>query len=172
MNFRARIAHHEAAHIVVAIIVGAGITDHGIDLDAPTSAPGAFGRAGTNLFIPDPDLPKPEQMRALANNLAIVCAGAASDAKLTSITPAQALQMQNGDETVAKRLIAGSDLIDETEREREKEENYVLYEVGLAKAVELIDKPDVWEKIQRVAIACLSSGGRLSKEQIESIVLP
>ena len=68
MNHRELVAHHEAAHAVLAIRAGIGLSG-GIDLDAPTSVDGAFGQAAVSLLVLDDSLPVDEQRLDLARNL-------------------------------------------------------------------------------------------------------
>src|SRR4051794_22135660 len=101
MNYREQVAHHEAAHAIMGISLGPGISG-GIDLDATTSVAGATGNIMASLFVPDATLPEEEQRRDLMRNLMIFCAGAASDARITGRSLADALKMQPGDQSAAR----------------------------------------------------------------------
>lgn len=163
MNHREQVAHHEAAHAVLAICAGIGVNG-GIDLDASTSVDGAFGQAAVNLLVIDNSMSVAEQRQDLARNLKIICAGAASDARIKGITPLEALQAQPGDYGVALRHARSSAVV-----ESEEEAQYVVNEVGLSHAVEALSRAEVWAAIERVAAAVIVSGGRLDQNQVEAI---
>lgn len=63
MYRREKLAHHEAAHAVVALLLDAGLSEIGIDLDAPTSLPGATGTAGVKFLRHDPSASVEEQKK-------------------------------------------------------------------------------------------------------------
>lgn len=163
MNHREQVAHHEAAHAVLAICAGIGVNG-GIDLDAPTSVDGAFGQAAVKLLVLDSSLSVAEQRQDLARNLKIICAGAASDARIKGITPLEALQAQPGDYGVALQHARSSAVV-----ESEEEAQYVVTEVGLPHAVDALSRVEVWAAIERVASAVIVSGGRLDQNQLEAI---
>jgi len=165
MDYREQVAHHEAAHAVLAIRYNMGISG-GIDLDAATSVDGAFGNAAVNLIVLDAELPIKEQRLDLARNLAVVCAGAASDARVKQIAPGDALDAQPGDYRFAVEAAMASSLVADPD-----EADYVVKEVGLSHAVAEIAKPDVWAVISRVAAAVLDAGGRLSQADIEALAI-
>ncbi len=163
MNDREKVAHHEAAHAVLAIRAGFGVSG-GIDLDAPTSVAGAYGNAAIALLELDETLPEDEQRRDLARNLAIICAGAAADAKTGGIDPSDTLLAQPGDYNLAVRHAAESSIVG-----GDAEARAVVMNVALPIAVRVVDRADVWAAIERVAAAVLNAGGRLDRDKIESL---
>lgn len=164
MDQREQVAHHEAAHVVVSALFGGGPTLHGIDIDAGTSVTGAFGNAGVGLLVIDDTQPEEEQRHLLVQNIAIICAGAAADAKITARKLNDALQRQPGDLSVAKAAIERSRLVTGNE-----EGDHVL-QVGLEYAETLLDKSDIWDAVVRIAKACLANRGKLSKDEIEALL--
>lgn len=163
MEHREQVAHHEAAHAVVALYLGMGVCG-GIDLDAVTSMEGAFGNAAVNLFVADPSLPLEDQRLDLIRNLAVICAGAASDAKVKGETLENALEAQLGDRAVAidharAHPIVGSD----------EEAEHVVMKLGLPHAGTLVGKASVWDAIVRVAEAALSAGGKLDAAEVTAL---
>jgi len=164
-----RFALHEAAHSIIAIVVGSGISNHGIDLNASTSVEGAFGNAGANLFVYDPVLGEEEQRNRLMANLGIIVAGAVSDSLALEIPLREALRRQPGDEKVATDLLSNSSLLDIQDQKQKAELIEELLNASLKQTQRSIQDPAVWEKIEAVARAALKSKGRLSKRQIETI---
>jgi hypothetical protein len=162
-NQREQIAHHEAAHAVLAIRAGVGVSG-GIDLDAPTSVDGAFGQAAVNLLVLDDSLPVNEQRLDLARNLSIICAGAASDARITGAKPLEALEAQPGDYSLALQHARSSSVV-----ESEEEAKHVVTEVGLSHAVKEVARAEVWAAIKRIATAVIASGGQLGKDQVTTL---
>jgi hypothetical protein len=160
MNDREKVAHHEAAHAVLSIRAGFGVSG-GIDLDAPTSVGGAYGNAAVNLLELDDALPEHEQRMDLARNIAVICAGAASDAKISGIEPCKALRAQPGDLKVALEHAGGSTMV-----RSPKEAVHVVMRIGLLQAVRLINCPEVWLAVERVAAAVLAAGGKLDGNQV------
>src|SRR5438552_2718456 len=108
MQHRERIAHHEAAHVVMAWFWGAGVLDQGMDIDAPSSVEGAYGRAAVSLFLDDEGFDFEERARDLLRNLTIIFAGAASDAKIAGKSLNAAIDDQPGDKNVALHLLKHS----------------------------------------------------------------
>lgn len=170
MEFRERVAHHEAAHAVVAVRLGASVVEQGINLDATTSMEGAYGNAAVNIFQHDSDLSMEEQQQDLMRNLIIVCAGAASDAKLKGKPLREALHEQPGDERVALKLLADSSLTEKEDQSVRQKEETVLLDKALELAEKQLGNPIVWKAIQEVARASLNAGGRLAKPQIDEIL--
>jgi hypothetical protein len=170
MQYRERVAHHEAAHMVLAVQIGAGIGDQGMDLNAPTSTEGAYGNATVMLLIHDASQTIEEQKEDLLRNLVIICAGAASDAKLMVRPLREALRRQPGDEKDARKLIAQSPLTEKNDEHTRREEEELLLNKALELAARQLEKPIVWKTIQEVARATLNEGGRLTKPQIEAII--
>ena len=92
------IAYHEAAHAVVAIEMGIGLLDVGIDLER-VDATGGVGNVGCRLFVADLTDIEPSDLEAEQLRLAgqidctgtVLAAGAASDAKLHEEDPWSAL---------------------------------------------------------------------------------
>ena len=164
MDDSERIGHHESSHVVFSFRSGAGIPDAGIDLNAPASEVGARGVGGVYLFDHDTELPEVEQQKRLLWNLAIICAGPASDAKFWGCSPEEALRRQRGDTRDAHKCLDSSPLIS-TEDEKES-----VLKRALELAAQELEKPDVRDAIQKVARACLANGGRLTKAQIEEIL--
>jgi hypothetical protein len=166
MTTRSQIAHHEAAHVVVASLYGLEVDDQGINLDAETSVAGARGNSGVKLI--DLTLSAEDDLITdLAQNMAIICAGAASDAKITGATPANALAHQPGDFSVAMEMA-------HTYPYLMSDANYPeAIKYGLLMAVDQLNKPDVWAVVESIAAACLeSTDGRLSSADIEVLLQP
>lgn len=163
MDNRARVAHHEAAHAVLSLRVGLGVSG-GIDLDAPTSVAGAFGQAAVALLVLDASLPEPEQRMDLARNLSVICAGAASDARILGIDAKDALVAQPGDRSVAIKHAADSAIVGSDE-----EAIHAVEEVGLSVASKDVSRPEVWAAIERLAAAVLEAGGQLDRDQVEQL---
>ena len=163
---RIRVAHHEAAHVVLALRSSAGLSEHGIDLDAPTTVEDAYGIASVNVFDHDESVDEEQQRALLINSLAIICAGAASDAKLRGSALWASLRRQQGDRNAALKLLTASPLIDATNK---KEIVFVLRGT-LKKTAQTLDDPAVWNEVKIVAQATLDSGGRLTRSQIEQAV--
>jgi hypothetical protein len=156
------VAHHEAAHSVLAVVYRRGLCG-GIDLHAPTSVPGATGQTNVNLYVPDPTATDEEQRLNLARNLAIICAGAASDAKTGGLAPRAALVAQVGDHRAALAhaalhpVVSGSVQID------------FAVNFALDLAVVELAKPVVWLAVEDVAAACLANAGTLDQATVESM---
>lgn len=163
MDYRQRVAHHEAAHVVISAHFGGGPTLHGIDINAASSVSGAFGNAGVGLPDHDNTLPIEEQRFDLTKNIAIICAGAAADARTTNRNINDALQSQPGDLAVARAEIAKSPLVGADEDED-------VLQAGLATAETLLAKPDFWDAVVKIAEACLANDGKLSKDEIEALL--
>lgn len=172
MDYREQVAHHEAAHVVISHIFGGGPTEHGIDINAPSSMLGAFGNAGVQKLVHDPSLPEQEQRNNLTKNVAITCAGAAADARTVNRSLKQALQMQPSDLRVAQAEIARSPLIQIAGRSPsavQVDRNDAL-QAGLDTAEHHVARPDVWALVEKIAKACLANSGKLSKEEIEKLL--
>jgi hypothetical protein len=172
MGYREQVAHHEAAHAWTAHYYGAGLAEGGINLDTHSSGEGASRSIGVHLFNQDASLPVDEQMALLLTNLQIICAGAASDAKLKGIEPDEALRQEPGDEDVALKLLAQSPLIDKTDQSRADKEIDLVLSVAVTEIARLLDKPETWSVVQRLARGVLEAGGKLSKVDIERLLGP
>ncbi|WP_460448299.1 hypothetical protein [Alsobacter sp. SYSU BS001988] len=81
------------------------MAEHGIDLNAPSSANDAFGHAGVLLIDDDDQLPLETQQWDLIRNFMVICAGAASDAKITGMEIGEALSRQVSDHNVALQAL-------------------------------------------------------------------
>jgi hypothetical protein len=156
-----RIAHHEAAHSVMAILYGAGLSG-GIDLTAPTSVPGSFGVSAVSLFEPDPSLSEAEQQLEVVRSLVIICAGAASDAKLEGLTLQQAIAGQPGDLGVAQEHAKLHPIVSDGEID------YVI-DIALSRAAQVLDRAEVWDAVEAVASAALANDGKLDRIAIEEL---
>lgn len=165
---RRQIAHHEAAHAIAGIWYGMGISG-GIDLDASTSVAGAQGNVGVNLFLPDDALPDALQRQDLMRNLAVICAGAASDARLTGRSLEEAIAAQPGDRQAARDLIRTHPLVEAEPDDQVDELVGLLLERAMMMAARLLAKDEVWCVVEEVAASCLSAGGTISKADIETI---
>lgn len=168
MTHDEKVAHHEAAHAVVAILGGAGLSDAGINLNAPSSVEGAFGNAGANTYDHDVTLPPDVQQWRLIYNLMTLCAGAASDAKISGIPVRDALARQKGDESHAYQQLRSTPLIDQDSEGAAKEREGVLG-IALDKLSAKLADPQVWAMVEAVAKAAIDAGGILSKAEIEAI---
>lgn len=161
MTERERIAHHEAAHAVLALYFGMTLSC-GIDLDGATSVAGASGTVGVNLFVADLNVPEAEQQIDLVRNLAVFCAGAASDAKLRGEQPDYALTKQPGDRKAAIAHALNHPLVSSME-----EAEYVV-SMALTKASQYLEKDEIWDWIARVAAACVLSS-KMQQPAIEAL---
>ncbi|WP_162145489.1 hypothetical protein [Sinorhizobium meliloti] len=139
---------------------------HGMDINVGSSVPGAFGNAGVGKLVHDYTFPEEEQRLDLLRNIAIICAGAAADARTMNRNINEALENQPGDLAVAKAELAASPLLAGAESE---EINFVL-QTGLANAERLLAEPDIWDAVVKIAQACLANDGKLSKEEIEALL--
>lgn len=162
MEDRAKVAHHEAAHAVLAYVWDLGLAD-GIDLDAATSVEGAFGNVQVYVRAIDGSLPEEVQQADLICNLSVYCAGAASDAKIKQIDPFEALRAQPGDFGEALRHARSSPLL------TDEAMALAAVKVGLATAVGWLEKPYIWVRVERVANAALEVRGKLGKDEIEAL---
>ncbi len=146
---------------MLAIRSGYGLSG-GIDLDAPTSVSGAFGTAAVNLLILDDTLSEDAQRLDLARNLAVICAGAAADAKVSGIDPVDALRAQPGDHALALDHALRSSIV-----QSEEEAEYVVLNIGLGQAVRLLDQFEIWAAVERVAAAVLAASGKLDADRVK-----
>ena len=174
MNYQERVAHHEAAHVVISHLYGGGPTLHGIDITVPSSAPGAFGNAGVGKLVHDQNQPEEDQRNDLLRNVAIICAGAACDARTLHRTLDMAIRMQPGDLAAAQAEIAQSPLIPSPGLSSQEElyERELVLRSGLETAEHQLTRPEVWNLVEKVAKACLDNGGKLSKAEIEALLFP
>jgi hypothetical protein len=170
IDYREQVAHREAAQAWTAHYYGAGLPEGGIELDAPSSAERVAGNAGVHLFTQDASLSAAEQMTLLLTNLQIVCAGAASDAKLTGIEPDEALRQQPSDQDVALTLLAQSPLIDKMDQSNADKEIDLVLSVAITEIARLLDEPETWSAVQKLARGVLDAGGKLSKADIELLL--
>jgi hypothetical protein len=165
MDHREQVAHHEAAHAVVALMTRHGLSHHGMDLDAPASVPGTFGQTGVMIFAADLSQPEVDQFKDLGALLAVTLAGAASDARIKSVALMDALQAQPGDLAVAKGFCAEYPFA-------QGAGEAVALKKGLEIAAGKLEQDGAWHAVCAVAKACLARGGKLSKQEIEDIALP
>ena len=166
------IAHHEAAHAVVALELDVELLDIGIDL-ARVEATGGLGNVGCRLFVADlsdvvPSDLETEQRRLAGRidcNGTVLAAGAASDARLRDENAWTALRKQEGDFEHMRALLkqARLDANEDVEDERLRSQ--------LALAVDALRDPDVWAAVEAVARAALDHGPLRGKE-IEAIARP
>ena len=169
---RELIAHHEASHAVLAIELGVGILDVGIDLDR-VDATGGVGNVGCRLFVADLTDVAPKNLEIEQRRLAgqidingtVLAAGAASDAKMRNEDPWLALQKQQADFGHMRELLQRARL-DETP---ELEEQRLRTQLELA--VEALNDPAVWQAVEAVAAAVLR-GGPLNGANVEALVQP
>ena len=164
MDDRKKVAHHEAAHAVVAHSVGAGIVEGGIDIDAPSSVEGAYGRTAVNIFAHEESLTETQQKESVIHSLAIICAGAASDARLLNRPLDEALAAQSADASEAKKFLADNPLVETPE-----EAEFLLKE-AMRYTAKILDRPEIWSAIELVAEECIKNDGKLSKAQIEGLL--
>ncbi|MEJ0050185.1 MAG: hypothetical protein WDN02_03040 [Methylovirgula sp.] len=165
MDYRGQVAHHEAPHAVIALMTRLGLSQDGMDIDAPTSVPGAFGKTGVMTHGAELEQPESDQFNDLGRLLAVTLAGAVSDAKLKGLSPSDALQAQPGDLAVAKRFCTEYPFAQD-------EGEAVALDRGLQIAAKRLAEPGAWDAVCAVAKACLARGGKLSKLEIEDIALP
>jgi hypothetical protein len=166
MKPRDRIAHHEAAHVVMSVLQGLSVPERGIDIDAPTSVPGATGNVMVNLFNVDANADELVRRALIVSNLEIVCAGAVSDAKIRGRPLRDALRRQPSDERLALELLRNSSLLEEPG------EAEALINRALKRVEARFKNKRVWDAIHELAKACIKTGGRLSKLQIEQVLGP
>ena len=169
---RELIAHHEAAHAVMAIELGLGLLDVGIDLDR-VNATGGIGNVGCRLFLADlkdvasSDLE--DEQRRIAGLIdcsgTVLAAGAASDAKLQDEDPWNALRKQGGDFKQMRDLLrrARLDEVPELEEERLRSQ--------LNLAVQALEDPIVWKAVKAIARAALDRNV-LTGADIEALAKP
>ena len=165
---RTIVAHHEAAHAVLALELGLGVLDVGIDLDR-VHVTGGMGTVGCRLFVADLADIAPSEVESEQHRLsgqidctgAVLAAGAAADAKLRDEDPWIALQKQQGDLTHMKSLLERAQLAPTPEAEEGK-----LRE-QLALAVEAIEDPVIWRAVEALAKAALErvrlDGGEVTR---------
>ena len=165
MDHREQVAHHEAAHAVMALIVRHGLSHHGMDIDAPPSVPGATGQTGVMTFAADLTQPEADQFKDLGALLAVTLAGAAADARIKGVSLWDALQAQPGDLGVAQGFCA------EYPFARGPDEAMAL-QMGLEIAEKRLAWPGAWDAVCAVAASCLAAGGKLTKAEIEAVALP
>ena len=166
------IAHHEAAHAVIALEVGDGLLDVGIDLDR-VDATGGIGNVGCRLFVADMDGLVPSDVESEQRRLAgridcsgtVLAAGAASDAKLRDEDPWNALRKQKADYDKMRDLLAQAHLDGTPE----------LLDMRLRQqldlAVQALNDPHIWRAVEVVADAALECT-RLTSSEIESLAKP
>ena len=150
------IAHHEAAHAVVAIEIGDGLLDVGIDLER-VDATGGIGNVGCRLFVADLDDVAPSEVEVEQRRLAgridcngtVLAAGAASDARLRNEAPWDALRKQQGDYDHMRDLLGRAHLDATPELEEER------LRMQLDLAVATLNDPLVWQAVETVAKAAL-----------------
>lgn len=162
MNDRERIAFHEAAHVTVAVEAGLSVQDGGIDIDAPSSVDGAYGRALLHFFQQRRAQIDEDNAQVLLVNLTVALAGAVSDSKFLGKTLRQSLRDQSGDEAEARKLIVEATAIDkEDEIER-------ILEMALKKTEAVLNNSRLWRKVETLAKSVMEAGGKLSKIEIEA----
>jgi hypothetical protein len=171
-NTRSRevIAHHEAAHAVVAIELGVGILDIGIDMSRFDET-GGVGLDGCRLFVADltdvtPQEVESEQLR-LAGQIdrtgAVLAAGAAAEARLADEDAWVALHRQSSDIKKMRDLLALAQLAPSEEATNER------LRLQLEFSVEVLADPEVWQAVGAVAEAVLARGP-MTGPQVEQIV--
>jgi hypothetical protein len=163
MTHEQKVAHHEAAHVAVSRALGGSAQPEGIDLNAESSVPGAYGRAMASVFPDNPTGTDIERREALFDSLVAICAGAASDAKIEGISLREALERQPGDKSEALKLLDSSPLIEKPE------EKIALLDRALERAADYLNSPIVGKAVEEIAQATLKAGGRLDGAEIESI---
>jgi hypothetical protein len=166
------IAHHEASHAVLALELGLGILEIGIDLER-VDATGGVGNVGCRLFVADLTDVAPRNLEAEQRRLAgridcsgtVLAAGAASDARLRGEDPWSALQKQETDFKHMRDLLqrARLDGTPEVAEERLRSQ--------LDLAVEALEDPLVWQAVELVAREVLERGP-LKGAEIEALVKP
>ena len=166
------IAHHEAAHAVLALELGLGILDVGIDLER-VDATGGVGNVGCRLFVADLTDVSPRNLETEQRRLAgqidcsgtVLAAGAASDARLRDEDPWSALQKQESDFKHMVELLQRARLDETPELAEER------LRTQLDLAVEALNDPMVWQAVEVLAQAVLDRGP-LKGSEIETLVKP
>ena len=164
------IAHHEAAHAVVAIELGVGILDVGIDLDRFDES-GGVGLVGCRLFIADLTDIEPQdvesEQRKLAGHIdrtgAVLAAGAAAEAKIAKEDPWLALHHQTDDISRMRELLEQAKLAPTEAAAMDRLRSQLKF------SVEVLEDLEVWLAVGAVAEAVLARGP-LSGPEVESIV--
>ena len=166
------VAHHEAAHAVIALELGDGLLDVGIDLDR-VDATGGVGNVGCRLFIADLNDVAPSEIETEQRRLAgridcagsVLAAGAASDARLRDEDPWTALCKQKADFDRMRDLLerAGLDAPPDLAEARLRQQ------LGLA--VQALKDPMVWDAVEAVATAAMERT-RLTGPEIEALAKP
>ena len=165
------IAHHEAAHATLAIELGMGLLDVGVDLKR-VDATGGIGNVGCRLFVAEledvvPSELEAEQRRLMGEidcNGTVLAAGAAAEAKLRGEEPWLTLHKQQSDLNKMRDLLRRAQLgatEDEDQRLR----------LQLDMAVDALNDPAIWRVVEAVAQAVLETG-TLSGSAIEQIAEP
>ena len=166
------IAFHEAAHAVVAIELGLGLLETGIDI-ARVEVTGGVGLDGCRLFLADltdvgPKDLEDEQRRLSGQidcNGTVLAAGPASDARLREEDPWLALHKQPADLGRMRELLTQAQLAPSVAEEEDR------LRAQLAMAVEALKDPAIWSAIQAVAQEILERGS-LAGPDIAAIVEP
>ncbi len=169
---RARIAHHEAAHVVIAMAMGMAAPKSGMDIDLENEVSGGVGSVQVGLeFLEDlrgmsgDDLAnaQDQQTDAARHNLCTILAGAACDAKLLGEDPWGALEQQPGDHCSAVAML---DLMAIDPEERD-----VALKAQLADACAALDEHHLWDAVEAVAAEALATG-IVDPDRLEEIVRP
>ncbi|CEJ88137.1 conserved hypothetical protein [Hyphomicrobium sp. GJ21] len=170
LTFREILAHHEAAHAVIGVRLGAGVDEEGIDLDQAGPS-GAGGIIRGKLFKFHPVDTKTKKWRMLLDNLAIILAGPAANSKLQGWDMAEALKRQYGDAGMARNQIQVSKLVEaKSDDEAKIREEDVVMEQGWLKAVRMLDDEATWSAVEAVAKSVIASGGKLPGPTIDAMV--
>ena len=167
---RTRVAMHEAAHVVVATVLGTGAAKEGIDLNAESSVRGAYGNAAVQKYLITDADDLDTQKNLLVRNVAMMLAGPACDARTLGRSLDEAMAKQPGDVATAKSEIARLPAARGMSVEQIDTMTGMVMDAALETAVSVLSKPTHWATVERVAQASLANNGILSQEQIQDLV--
>lgn len=165
MNYKEEVAHHEAAHVVMSHLFGGGPATNGININTASSVQGASGNAGVCLIVHDETLCLEDQHHNLIRNVAIICAGAAADARTTKVSIEEAMKAQPSDWAAAWAEINNSPLVTTSE------EGAIVYDLGVQQADRALKIGSNWDLVEKIAKACVANNGMLSKSDIDDLLL-
>lgn len=172
MDQRERIAHHEAAHAVVALAMGLPTPTSGIAIDRENPETGGLGSFFATLFTIE-DLTEltglaleeaqAQQIKYAGFNLMAILAGAASDSRVLGEDLMDALSQQPGDRAAAVDILLRMAI-----PFNEYEESLCSQ---MSDAASALRETEIWAAVEKVAAATLATG-QLAGEEIERITRP
>ncbi len=172
MDQRERIAHHEAAHAVVALAMGLPAPSAGIDIDRENPETGGLGSFFATMWTIEDlthltgsalEKAQAEEVKYARFNLMAILAGAACDSRVLGEDLMDALSQQPGDRAAAIGILArmAVPLTDHEESLRSQ----------MSDAASALKEFEIWNAVKEVATATLATG-QLAGEEIEKIARP